>query len=489
MSMRTALARISGWVVVGAAAGGACLAGRLGAAAGEPADFQAHYYHSDGDLRGSLRSEAPLPLYDANSQHLWNRLFAALYVRRSDLPSQPGGRPVSRIEGGDVLEFPAWAGTTYWSEPAIDERLTRLLEAFLRDRGAQQIADPLRRVLFQSDLWAAHDHLVAQNSAWRGTPEERQRRARLARLLARAVQALALPRAALESLPDNYAAAVSSGAFPAAHNWNPKLPYLPAGLLTDSAVWTEVDFFQPNLHEDIEGRFIPLHTRHFRGRSYFRVYYRYPGGRAALADYMKYVEAEGPDWKFSAQNGFIRLKPGLKQIPAGTETALVQFLIALDDKLQPVPTRLVQSVRLRTFKNGEGAPDDATDSSAGMNVYEYVLRRHLLFAGLKNGGLEREPNDLPQYRLVFQGARSPDWGPRGRWDTVAKQCVSCHSGSGPGVYGLVTLTNQGGFDGGAMLGIAHPLDPGKPSPQPARAVRWKTRDETYRRLVESTEER
>jgi hypothetical protein len=468
-------------LLIGAA--GALLAGSMGAAAPEAAP-----YHSTGDLRGSLRSSGPLPLYDPDPQHLWNRLFTALYTRPSELPSRMDGPPVKRIEGGDVLEFLGWAKTSYWSEPAVAARLTSLLEEFLKSGGEKQVTDPLRRVLFQSDLWAAHDHLVGQNIAWSGTREERQRRTRVARLLARVIQAVALRREALERLPDNYAAAVRGRAFPAAHEWDPKLPYLPAGLLTDAAAWAEVDFFQPDLHEDIEGRFITLHTRHFRGRSYFRAFYRFPGGRPQLADYLKYVEGEGPDWKAAAQNGFLRLKPGLRQIPAGTEVALVQFLIALDDRLQPVPTRLVQSVRLRTFRNADGAEDPATDSGRGMNVYEYVLRRRLLFDGLKNGGLEREPNDLPQYRLVFQGAQSPDWGPRGRMEPVGRQCVSCHTGQGPGVYTLVTLVNQGGFDGGAMLGVAHVLDGATPSPRGPRAARWKLRDETYRRLVEGLED-
>lgn len=442
-------------------------------------------YHEQGDLRGSLREVGPLPVYDPNPNQVWNRLFTALYTRRSRLPSTQDGAPVDRREGGDVLEFLGWAGTDYWSQPETDRRLTGLLQEFLSSHAEKLTRDPLKRALFQNDLWAAHDFLVQRNMAWSGTPEERARRARLAGLLARACRALALPRADLEALPDNYGLAVKSGAFAPSHGWNPAVSYLPADLFTDSAKWAEMDFFQPDLHEDIEGRFITLHTRHFRGRSYFRVFYRFPGGRDALSAYLKYVDEEGADWKFGAQNGFLRLKPGLRQIPAGMEVALVQFMIALDENLKPVPTRLVQSVRLRTFKNADGTPDSATHSGNGMNVYEYVLRRRLALARMKDGGLEREPNDLPQYRLVFQGEKSPDWGPRGRLDTVQTQCVSCHTGQGPGVYTLVTLINQGGFDAGAMQGIAHALPPGAASPRGARAARWKERDETYRRLVES----
>ena len=62
------------------------------------------YYHT-GELAGSLRSNDPLPLFDADPQHLWNRLFAAVTIRSSLLPSVRGGPPVARIEGGDRIEF------------------------------------------------------------------------------------------------------------------------------------------------------------------------------------------------------------------------------------------------------------------------------------------------------------------------------------------------------------------------------------------------
>src|SRR5690349_22227578 len=85
------------------------------AAAAEFDEQDPAYYHT-GELAGSLRSSDPLPLFDADPQHLWNRLFAAVTIRPSRLPSVRGGPPVARIEGGDRIEFFGWGGTTYWDE-------------------------------------------------------------------------------------------------------------------------------------------------------------------------------------------------------------------------------------------------------------------------------------------------------------------------------------------------------------------------------------
>jgi hypothetical protein len=92
------------------------------------------YYHT-GELAGSLRSNNPLPLFDADPQHLWNRLFAAVTIRPSRLPSVRGGPPVARIEGGDRIEFFGWGGTTYWDESANVAQLERHLDQFLGQGG------------------------------------------------------------------------------------------------------------------------------------------------------------------------------------------------------------------------------------------------------------------------------------------------------------------------------------------------------------------
>ena len=92
--------------------------------AAEIAEQDPAYYHT-GELAGSLRTSEPLPLFDADPQHLWNRIFAAATIRPSRLPSRRGGPPVARIEGGDRIEFFVWGGTTYWDEPANVARLER----------------------------------------------------------------------------------------------------------------------------------------------------------------------------------------------------------------------------------------------------------------------------------------------------------------------------------------------------------------------------
>jgi hypothetical protein len=52
------------------------------------------------------------------------------------------------------------------------------------------------------------------------------------------------------------------------------------------------------------------------------------------------------------------------------------------------------------------------------------------------------------------------------------------------VQTIFSIVHQGGVDAGAQLGVAHALEPGTPSPRGARGAVWKTRHETYRRLLD-----
>jgi hypothetical protein len=448
------------------------------------------YYHT-GELAGSLRSAQPLPLFDADPQHLWNRLFAAVTIRPSLLPSVKGGTPVTRIEGGDRIEFFGWGGTTYWDETENVARLEGLLDEFLAQEGEKLSTDPLKRVLLQRDLWTLFDFLMIRHIGRQGDFEVRRRRHELCRKLARATQALALPAETLAKFPDNYALAIQSGKFAATHDFDPGRDYLPPRILSGADEWQELDFFQARRSEDVERRYVFLHMRAFQGRSYFRVFCRFPKGRPQLENYLRALDANGIDWRASAQHGSIFLKPDAPELPTGTEVALLQFLIALDTNLQLVPTPLVESVRLLIFKKIDGLDDPKTNMGNGVNAAKYTLKRRLALAegGMQHGGLAREPDDLPVYRVLFENEAALDWGSRGRYFRLTEDCRACHSGAGQaGIQMIGSAINTASVDSGAALGVSHTLPAGAPSPHPARTVKWKSTEETYRRLLEFLEE-
>lgn len=445
-------------------------------------------YHHDGPLAGSLKSAEPLRIYDDDPEHLWNRLFAAFYIRPSALPDDAGGPPVPRIEGGDTIDFLAWAGTTYWDEPDVSDRLHGVVDEFLESDGVNLIEDPLRRVILLRDLWAVFDWFTDQNIRRIGSIEIRGRRSELCGKLARIISSLALTGAELAELPDNYDAALASGEFATGRRLDPRHNYLPAGLLTQPDEWVEIDFYEPDLHEDLFKRRITLHTRSYRARSYFRIFYRFPDGRARLTDYLANLETTGIDWKQAAQDGFINLTPEAAQIPIGTEFALVQFMMTLDEQLYPTPTGIIESVRLRNYLSTDGSEVGDTNTNLGMNIMEYTLKRRLLFAGVA-GGLAREPDEGPIYRVIFQGDRDPDWG-HDRRKVLFQQCVDCHmspNANRTGVQSVPSIVHMGGFGAGAQLGISVPLEADDADVRGRRAARWKIQHETYRRLLEHLE--
>lgn len=488
------------------------------------------WYYVDGPLRGSLKSDAPLPLYDPQPEHLWNRLFAAFYIRPSELPSRPeypqdstkldewdrrlragklpAGAVVKRIEGGDVLGFLAWPKTRHYSEPAIFQRANKLLDEFLEKGGEQLIADPLKRAFFQRDLWAVFDHLVGQNIARFGdadlagrraevpdykiAPDELQRddlaaiqrRETLCRKLAAVIRRLALPRSAIEALPDNYAAAIGSGRFPARHEFDCRPDYLPDGLLTRPDEWVEIDNASGSQHRDRAEGQLAYTSWSIRGRSYYRIFWRFPEGRQAVGDYLGYLQREGVDWEASARQGGIRLKRDVRQIPDGTETAIAEFMVVLDERLVPVPTRVVELVHVNIYKNVDGAPDPQTNTGRGLIARQYVARRRLLFDGLKQGGLERVADDAPTYRVLLNSPK--DWGQFGRQQSVAQTCLHCHmyDRDRAGVHSLNSISCYVPEHG--MPGVVIAMGSGdiRTYSRSERTVRWKLGQEDYLRLVE-----
>src|SRR5262245_3050281 len=99
-------------------------------------------------------------VYDTDPEHLWNRLYAALYVRTTD---------DGQSHGQDELDPLLWENSTYLLTEPRYQQVLGLLNEFLVKGGDKLIEDPLRRALFQHDLWAVFGWLAAAHAGagWR----------------------------------------------------------------------------------------------------------------------------------------------------------------------------------------------------------------------------------------------------------------------------------------------------------------------------------
>ena len=270
------------------------------------------------------------------------------------LPAR-GGPPVARIEGGDRIEFFGWGGTTYWDEPANVAQLDGLLDQFLGsrrrkalDRSSQTGAAPTRPV----DLVRFSDDR-SHRQPWRFRDPSPPRRACAANWPARFRRWRCRPK--------------RWPSFPTIMPWR----FNPGGLprrttLIRSAItcrrtscptptsgknWTSTRRIVRKMSNDAMCSCTCGPSRGVLTSASFVVSPR--GGRSWKTT-CETLDAKGIDWRASAQHGSISLKPDAPELPAGTEVALLQFLIALDTNLQLVPTSLVESVRLLIFKNTNG---------------------------------------------------------------------------------------------------------------------------------------
>ena len=278
--------------------------------------------------------------------------------------------------------------------------------------------------------------------------------------------------------------AIRSQHFASQHSFDCQYNYLPRGLLTRPDEWVEIDTSSESLpHLKEEGQ-IDYVAWAIRGRSFYRIFWRFPGGREAVEDYLKYIREEGVNWEKTARQGHIALKPDVRQIPVGTEAAIVQFMIVLDDQLVPVPTQIVESLRVSVYKNVDGTPDPDTNTGLGVIARVYGVQRRLLFDKLKQGGLARAPDNAPTYQVLLSGHE--DWGHFGRQQSVVQTCVHCHM-HWKETRGVFSLNSIFSFvpDGG-MPGIVIPMGYGDvvPLSRAQRIVRWKQRQEDYLRLIE-----
>jgi hypothetical protein len=363
--------------------------------------------------------------YDSDPAHLWNRLHGALLVRTN---------AAGKRFGQDELDPLLWLDSKYLLVGKRHKYILSVLDEFLSSNGEKLVTAPLKRAILQRDLWAIFDWLANPQAVYalsrdEWTPAQRALEVRLAK----AIRRLALSQEQVKKLPDNYAAAVATKAFPTSYNAaHPEMAFLPADLFKSDGPWV--------LLGDQFATAAPLHIR-VHGRSAFFVLLNLPGGRPATEAYVKALAAF-PNRLMRNKDGESIFDPQLPQFPVGTQLALVREMFVIDDKGKIQPTHLIESIQLRFFRavpKGDPARAGGLDGEGKQDFHEFRLTRTDLFAA-KNGGLHAVRSKEPEFVLLnpMPADEFEQEDQSGPWPApILRTCGGCHNA--PGIHSMQSL--------------------------------------------------
>jgi hypothetical protein len=312
-------------------------------------------------------------VYDTDPNHLWNRVFRQLY-RRTTLDGTE--------YGSEELDPLLWFDTTYLLNGSSHLQAVEVLDEFLSTHAEDLIRSPLKRAMFQRDLWAVFDWLAFQAEPY---PSERQA---LETRLAQLIKRVALSKEEIESLPNNYTLEVKANTLPAdVPPDQPEMAFLPADIFQAGSAWV------PMGREG--GPLAMTHTEAFPffGRSVFLVFVRSPNGRAAT---LNFIEA---------------LKTEPHPVTAiGSDVALVRRMLLVDMEGNLMLSPLVETIQVRHF-----AP--------AQSFHEFELNRARLFYGFAGGlGLKTDLFMLfMSHGDVFDNPDISDLRA-----TIPEICAACH---------------------------------------------------------------
>ena len=313
------------------------------------------------------------PIYSKDPNDAWNRIFYYLFSRRfkARLSDEfPEGKPfeeferdlkmrvsvglVERTETGDrsiePLYYPYPSTAEGRRQLLVEPTYSGLVAALQKALNDTTQRPAIARAMMQSDLWAAYDILLEPLFPEDRSIELDNRHQVVLDLLGKMVAKLALTRAEINSLPDNYDAAGTKYSLP--------------DLFSKNSAWIEIEWFPGRTHDAVANY-----------RRFTRVFIK---PAHPPQDKQKFLDSlRDPQQDMSAKLDGV---------------ALVMQSILVDSQGKLAPTRLTTDVQLRLFKKS----DQGVFQGPEIRVCE--LSRKLMLTEPETGGLASEDQNFATYR-------------------------------------------------------------------------------------------
>ncbi|MBL8098156.1 MAG: hypothetical protein JNK81_03195 [Anaerolineales bacterium] len=311
-------------------------------------------------------------IYDSDPNHLWNRVFRQLYQRTVG----------EKEYGSNELDPLLWFDTTYMFTEPFYQQTIDVLDEFVNTNGETLINDPLKRAMFQRDMWAVFDWLITRE--WEYASQSLELQSRLSQIIKR----VALSKEQILSLPNNYKQVVEAQIFPTDFQAEyPENAYLPVDLFEANSAWV------PLGREDAPIVITHTTSSPFLGRSVFLIFIRTPNGRQGTLDFITSLQTQ--------------VQP---ITPIGTETALVRRMLLISNQGELVLSPLFEKIQIRRFN-----PDQT--------FYEFELNRNHFFKNIAGSFIPKKEifSLFMNHGDEFENNRRPELKA-----TIPNICLSCH---------------------------------------------------------------
>ena len=356
-------------------------------------------------------------IYSQDPTHLWNRLYDATMVRTN-----------AGITYDDLLEPPYWYRTKYLLQGEPNRRAIQLLTEFSADRNLSGRMSDQQKAIMQRDLLGIFTWAISKQNREKDSGN-------LAKALARAIHHIALDKASIKRLPDNYAAAVRTGKYASAFDPSrPDKPFLPHDLMDTNSAWLSLTA--------VDNDMLPatMHFDAFQGRSAFSVLFRHPDGRKAGEEYLHRLNQLTNRLGTVLDEELVReRRTPTEQFPPNTIWALVRHAILVDRDSKPVISPVVESVQMRVYLSTSRYPMQYQDRDGTLQYsgkpsqifLEWQLNRKSLFS---QGGFHlAQPGE--DYWPVLMGKgfdpfENEGWNFRPPKPPLTLSCYTCHGQSG-----------------------------------------------------------